>query len=97
MADKLTEQQRAERVLCSHGRAAGMLGSFPADVQKALSAFCSEAGEIVPGSWDEAEGVMHAHWDSLKATVDEGPAPEPREIAAAAYETYKLPENEVKQ
>lgn len=75
MADKLTSQQRAERVLCAHGRGAGLLASFPPNVQQALADFCSDSGEITPGSWDEAEGVMNAHWDSLKATVDKDSEP----------------------
>ncbi len=75
MADKLTEQQRVERVLSCLGRAAGLRDSFPADVQKKLAAFCGDDGLLVPGSRDDAEGVMHGHWDSLKATVDKDAEP----------------------
>ncbi len=65
---KLTEQQRAERVLCSLGRAIGMLDSFPVEVKKKLTALCSETGEVTAGGGD----VLSRYWDSQKATVDEG-------------------------
>ncbi len=88
----LSEQQRAERVLASVGRAAGLLGSFPADVKAKLASFCTQAGEVTSG----ARAVLDEYWDAQKATVEPEPVPELRDIAAAQYETYKLPKDEAK-
>ncbi len=63
---KLSSQQRAERVLASVGRAAGLLGSFPPDVRAKLAALCSETGDVTAGGGD----VLRDYWDSQKATIE---------------------------
>ncbi len=69
----LSEQQRIERVIASLGYAAGLLGSFPADVKTKLASFCNQAGEVSSG----ARKVLDEYWDAQKATVEPEEVDEP--------------------
>lgn len=68
---QLSMQKRAERVLVSQGRAAGMRGSLPQEVQESLAELCDVSGALAPGTREAAAKILNDYWDSQKAVVDE--------------------------
>ncbi len=72
MADKLTPQKRAERVLQSQGYPMGR--TFPPEVLEALATFCSETGELSADTRDGSKAIIDEYHDGLKAAVDSPPS-----------------------
>lgn len=69
--EPLTTKQRAERVLTSQGRAIGLLGSFPPDIQDAMAKLCDDTGNLSPDTRDEAAKILARHYEAQKAVVDD--------------------------
>lgn len=69
---ELSEQQRAERVLNSQGRAIGLVGSLGAARVAKLASFTNEAGDVLPAAVEGVAEVITEFYTEQKAEVDPG-------------------------
>ena len=69
--DRKKQLRKAEAVIATQGQARRIAARLPDDVVDQLAELCDHVGLMIPGSRERYHEIMHAYYESQKATHDE--------------------------